>query len=80
MAEVSLFHRTNMAAVTSCTNLFNINKIQYGDRFFVPKNNMAAVTCCRKLLNINKIQYGRRFFVSTNQYGGRDIMHKAIQY
>ena len=42
MAEVSLFHRTNMAAVTSCTSLFNINKIQYGDRFFVSKKQYGG--------------------------------------
>ena len=35
MAAISLFQQTNMAAVTSCTMLFNMNKIQYGHRFFV---------------------------------------------
>ena len=35
MAAVSLFQQTNVAAVTSCTRLFNMNKIQYGHRFFV---------------------------------------------
>ena len=35
MATVSLFDETNMATVTSCGKLFNINKIQYGHFFFV---------------------------------------------
>ena len=35
MADVSLFQQINMPAVTSCTGLFNINKIQYGHHFFV---------------------------------------------
>ena len=52
MATVSLFQQTNMAAVTSCTRLFNINKIQDG----------------------------HRFFVLTDQYGGRDVMDKPVQY
>ena len=35
MATVSLFQQTNMAAVTSCRKLLNINYIQYGHRSFV---------------------------------------------
>ena len=35
MATVSLFQQTNMAVVTSCRKLLNINNIQYGYRFFV---------------------------------------------
>ena len=35
MATVSLFAQTNMATVTSCGNLFNMNEIHYGHRFFV---------------------------------------------
>ena len=35
MATVSLFDQSNMATVTSCGKLFNINEIQYGHRFFV---------------------------------------------
>ena len=35
MATVSLFPQTNMAAVTSCRKLLNINYIQYGYRSFV---------------------------------------------
>ena len=35
MAAVSLFDQSNMATVTSGGKLFNINKIQYGHRFFV---------------------------------------------
>ena len=35
MATASLFDQSNMATVTSCGNLFNINKIQYGHCFFV---------------------------------------------
>ena len=35
MATVSLFDQSNMATVTSWGELFNINEIQYGHRFFV---------------------------------------------
>ena len=35
MATVSLFDLTNMAPVTSCEKLFNINEFQYGHDFFV---------------------------------------------
>ena len=35
MATVPLFDQSNMATVTSCGKLFNINETQYGHRFFV---------------------------------------------
>ena len=61
-------------------NNFHVEQSNMAVVSLFQQTNMAAVTSCRKLLNIHKIQYGRRFFVSTNQYGGRDVMYKAIQY
>ena len=35
MGTISFFDQSSMATVTSCGKLFNINKTQYGHRFFV---------------------------------------------
>ena len=74
-----------MAAVTSCRKLLNINKIQYGHRFFVSTNQYGgrdfmhqAIQYEQGLLNVNNIQDGHRFFVWMNQYGGRHVMQKIL--